>query len=218
MKNYVNFISILVFSFIVIALLVSLPLNAKDFVKGQHYKVLSMPLNEHKGNKKQVTEFFSFYCPGCFRFESVVEQLKKKLPANITFNKNHIEGMPGRDITIEQSLSKALLTANLLQVEEKVSAAIFNYIHVKKAIFNNDKDIENLFRLQGIDGESFNKVFNSFTVKTGVKKMHKQITTLRNQQITKVPTVIVNGKYKVEASAISSPQEYIALVLYLLAL
>ena len=117
---------------------------------------------------------------------------------------------------IEQALSKALLTAKLLKVEDQIAAAIFKYIYVNKATFTNEKDIKNIFLLHGIEEQRFDTVFNSFSVKTGVNKMKKNTETLRNQGISSVPTVIVNGKYKVETGAIKSKEQYIELVLYLL--
>lgn len=46
--------------------------------------------------------------------------------------------------------------------------------------------------------------------------MKNNTEVLRNQGISSVPTVIVNGKYKVETGAIKSKEQYIELVLYLL--
>ncbi|MCJ8294745.1 MAG: thiol:disulfide interchange protein DsbA/DsbL [Colwellia sp.] len=218
MKNNTNFIAVVMSAVVTFSLLASPSLSAADFVKGTHYKELSTPINDHLNSGQEVREFFSFYCPGCYRIEPIITALKTKIPADVTFIKNHIDGMPGRDVAIEQGLSKALLTARLLKIEDKITAAIFKYIQVNKATFSNDKDIKNIFLLQGIDGQRFDEVFNSFSVKTGVKKMNKATEVLRKQGITSVPTAIVNGKYKVETGAIESQQQYIDLVLYLLTL
>lgn len=218
MKNNANFIAVVMFAVVTFSLLASSSLSATNFVKGTHYKELSTPINDKLNSGQEVREFFSFYCPGCYRIEPIITALKIKLPGDVAFIKSHIDGMPGRDVVIEQGLSKALLTAKLLNIEDKITAAIFNYIQVHKASFSNDNDIKNIFLLQGIDGQRFEEVFNSFSVKTGVKKMNKATETLRQQGITSVPTAIVNGKYKVETGAIESQQQYIELVLYLLTL
>ncbi|KGJ97397.1 thiol:disulfide interchange protein DsbA/DsbL [Colwellia psychrerythraea] len=217
MKNNVNFIAVVIFVVATFSLFASQSLSAITFVKGTHYKELTTPINSDNLNK-EVREFFSFYCPGCYRIEPIITALKAELPAEIPFIKNHIDGMPGRDLVIEQGLSRAILTAKLLKLEDQVSAAIFNYIHVNKATFNTNKDIKNIFLLLGVDGQRFDKVFNSFSVKTGVNKMNKATEVLRQQGITSVPTAIVNGKYKVETGALESQQQYIELVLYLLTL
>jgi len=213
MRNQLNFITTSMFAAVVFLLLVSPLSSATSFTKGKHFNELSTPINSNK----EVREFFSFYCPGCYRHEPIVAALKLKLPDGVFLEKNHIDSMPGRELAIEQGLSKALLTAKLLKIEEKVTADIFKYIHVNKATFDSDKDIKNIFLLQGIDEQRFDKVFNSFSVKTGVNKMNKSTEVLRKQGLRSVPTVIVNGRYKVETGQLKSQQEYIDLVLYLLA-
>lgn len=190
--------------------------SATDFVKGTHFNQLSIPIHSNINSVKEVSEFFSFYCPGCYRLEPVIGALKVQLPDNVALTKNHIEGMPGRDVAIEKSLSKAILTAKFFNIEEEITTAIFKYIHVSRAEIRTKKDIKSIFLLQGVDGQRFDEVFDSFGVKTGASKMKKERDILRKQGITSVPTVIVNGKYKVETSAIESKEQYIELVLYLL--
>jgi len=218
MKNIINSNLVIMLALVTFSLFVSPSVSATNFVKGKHYKVLNTPINEQLNSGQEVREFFSFYCPACYRIEPVITALKAKLPADVTLIKNHIDGMPGRDIAIEKALSKAILTAKLLKVEDEIGTAIFKYIQVNKATFSNEKDIKNIFLLQGIEGQRFDKVFNSFSVKAGVNKMNKATEILRKQGITSVPTAIVNGKYKVETGAIESQQQYIELVLYLLTL
>jgi thiol:disulfide interchange protein DsbA len=216
MKNQTNVTTLSMLLIVTFIFLSSAIVSAADFVKGTHYNELSTPIHEQNNSVKEVREFFSFYCPGCYRQEPIFSALKAKIPDNIAFIKNHIDGMPGRETAIEMALSKAVLTAKLLKVEDKITAAIFNYIHVNKASFTHEKDIKNIFLLHDIDEQRFDKVFDSFSVKTGVKKMKKATETLRKQGISSVPTVIVNGKYQVETGSIKSKQEYIDLVLYLL--
>lgn len=190
--------------------------KANNFVEGTHYSELSTTINKRPNSQKEVREFFSFYCPGCYRHEPVISALKAKLPADVPLIKNHIDGMPGRDLVIEQGLSKALITAKILKIEDKITAAIFSYIHVNRSTFSNNEDIKRLFLLNGVDAKRFDKIFNSFSVKTGINKMNKSTKALRNQGVTRVPTIIVNGRYMVETGAIKSKEQYIALVLYLL--
>jgi thiol:disulfide interchange protein DsbA len=216
MKNKTNLTLISTFVFVSCLFLSSAFVSAADFVEGTHYNELTTPINDNLNSTKEVREFFSFYCPACYRHEPIIGELKAKIPDNIALIKNHIDGMPGRDMAIEQALSKALLTAKLLKVEDQIATAIFKYIYVNKATFTNEKDIKNIFLLHGIEEQRFDTVFNSFSVKTGVNKMKKNTETLRNQGISSVPTVIVNGKYKVETGAIKSKEQYIELVLYLL--
>ncbi|NMP32004.1 thiol:disulfide interchange protein DsbA/DsbL [Thalassotalea sp. M1531] len=199
--------------FAVIFLLLPLfPAQAIEFTEGDYYV-------EIKGNvtaQKEITEFFSFYCPACFKQEPFMNQLKIALPEGATFKKNHVDGMPGRNPEIENLLTKALIAAKHLNVEDKIVPAIFNYIHLNKANFSNEKDIKNLFVINDVDGDKFDKVFSSFSVNMGAKKMQKNTENIRSQGFTSVPTLIINGKYKPVTNKIKTMDEYKNLVLFLL--
>ena len=186
--------------------------NAAEFSEGEHYVVV----NGTPTSKPQITEYFSFYCPGCFKQEPLMNELKSSLPAGATFKKNHVDGMSGRNINIEHSLTKALVAADMLKVKAKVVAAIFNTIHVKKGDFSSDNDVRDLFIANGISGEKFDKAFKSFSVNTQAKKMRKNTAALRKQGHTSVPTLIINNKYKPVTKNIKSMAEYKALISYLL--
>jgi len=190
----------------------SFTVQAAEFKEGDHYVEIDGKTTE----KKEVTEFFSFYCPACFRQEGFMNDLKAALPKDAVFKKNHVDGMPGRKFDVENLLTKALITAEYLKVEKQLVPAIFNYIHLDKADFNNEKDIKNLFVVNDVDAEQFDKVFSSFAVNTRARAMQKNTKDVRSQGFTGVPTLIVNGKYKPLTKNIKTVQEYKELVLYLL--
>lgn len=199
----------------VLSILFVLPLfavEAAEFKKGTHFVELSQPINAPKG----VTEFFSFYCPACFKQEPLMNEIKASLPEGFTFRKNHVDNMPGRDLEAERMLTKALITANRLGVADKVVPAIFNYIHVSRAQFTDVKDVKNLFLLADVKGEDFDKAFKSFSTNTQLRKMSKDTQTIRSQGHSSVPTLIINGRYKPVTSSIKSIEEYKQLVLFLL--
>ncbi|KGJ88001.1 thiol:disulfide interchange protein DsbA/DsbL [Thalassotalea sp. ND16A] len=186
--------------------------HAVEFTEGDYY----IEIEGDATKSKEITEFFSFFCPHCFKQEPLMKELIASLPADATFKKNHVDSMPGQNIEIEQALTKALITADILKVKEKIVAAIFQYIHSDKAKFNDEKEIKNLFLINGVDGDQFDKTFASFSVNTQFKKMQKKTKALRQQGIGSVPTLIINGKYKPVTGKIKSMDEYKKLISYLL--
>lgn len=182
------------------------------FQEGSHYQVLKQPV----ANNKEMREFFSFYCPACYRFEPVIEELKGLLPKGVAFKKNHVDSMPGREVEIEQALSKALLVAEELKVDEKLVPAIFHYIHANKANFDNVKDIKNLFLLHGVGRKTFDKAYGNFSVNTKFKQMVSKAKTLRSQGYSGVPTIVIHGKYVPNIKSIKTMDEYKALIQFLL--
>jgi len=197
---------------VITSFLIFSTVQAAEFTEGDHYLKIKGEITE----KKEISEFFSFYCPACFRQEAFMNDLKASLPKGAVFNKNHVNGMSGRKTDIENLLTKALITSEYLQVEEQLVPAIFNYIHLDKADFHNEQDIKNLFLVNGVEAKRFDKVFSSFSVNTRAKVMQKNTEDIRSQGFTGVPTLIVNGKYKPLTKNIKTMQEYKELVLFLL--
>lgn len=200
--------------FLLLVSLFTTHLFAAEFEEGTHYTVLETPLSDKKG----VTEFFSFYCPHCFSQEAFMRDLDASLPDGIKLQKNHVDMMPGRDIAIEQALTKALIVAELLKVKEPVVDAVFRKIHVEKGDFSSIDDIKAVFVSHGVEGDKFDKAMKSFSVVPKAKKMAMKTTELRKQGIGTVPTLIVNGKYYANTRSIKSFDEYKELVLFLVGL
>ncbi len=197
---------------IFIILSFSTVVKASEFTKDDYYIEIEGDITKNK----EITEFFSFYCRHCFKQEPLMNELIAFLPADASFKKNHVDNMPGQNIKIEQALTKALITADILKVKNKIVPAIFKYIHTDKAKFDNEKDIKNLFLINGVDSNKFDKTFASFHVKNQFNKMQKKTKVLRQQGIGSVPTLIINGKYKPVTDNIKSMDEYKKLIIYLL--
>ena len=115
-----------------VILFVSTLANATQFKLGEHYTEVKTPFK----TEKSVIEFFSFYCPHCYKQEPVMKNIIANLPSDVIFKKNHVDGMPGRNLEIEQALTKALITADILKVKQQITPVIFSYIHKNKANFN----------------------------------------------------------------------------------
>ncbi|XOV80100.1 MAG: thiol:disulfide interchange protein DsbA/DsbL [Aestuariibacter sp.] len=193
--------------------LLSLTTIAEEFVVEEHYQVLEQPLND----KVEVREFFSFYCPHCYRQEPIMQTIAQSLPEDVPFKKNHVSGMPGKDVSVEENLTKALLVAEKLDVYDEIVPAIFNYIHQSKANFKNIKDIQNLFVINGVAPDKFASALKSFSIDATHKSMQKMTALLRQQGIPSVPTLIINGRYRPVTQNITSMEQYTALIHFLVA-
>ncbi|MGF1726461.1 thiol:disulfide interchange protein DsbA/DsbL [Photobacterium nomapromontoriensis] len=186
--------------------LLSLSVQAAQFKEGDHYKVLDLP----KSSSPLVTEFFSFYCPACHRFEPMIQQLKKSLPDNAKLQKNHVSFMGG---PMGKSMSKAYATAVVLGVEAKMTPVLFSRIHDMQKPPRNDQELRQIFIDEGVKAEDFDGAFNSFAVNSMVNRFNK---AFQDSGLTGVPAVIVNNKYLVQTGKLRSADEYFELVNYLL--
>ena len=191
---------------------------AANYTEGEHYT----KVNEEFTAKPEVREFFSFYCPHCFQFEPFMAKLKTSIPEDTKFVMNHVDFLRAASPKVQGMLTKAVVVAHQMGVEKKVIGAMFNYIHIQKAVFTSEKDIRNVFVLNGADGEKFDKLMKSFGMVSKAKAMKKQQNYFASKGALKgVPAVIVNGKYRVDAQGLDRnnfEQDYINLVNYLLTL
>ena len=188
-------ISIIVFT------MMSFVASCSEYKEGTHYTEVSVQLT----SKPEVREFFSFYCPHCFKFEPFFADVKKQLPSDITFIRNHVDFLRGASTEIQFMLTKAIVVAQQLNVEELIVSKIFNYIHVQNGSFTSEKDVRNVFVLNGVDGAEFDKLFNSFTTSSKAKQLQKtQEYYSNNKAITGVPATIVNGKYRINIQALKN--------------
>jgi thiol:disulfide interchange protein DsbA len=178
------------------ALILSANVSAIELKEGVHYEVV----NQQSSAKPEIKEFFSFYCPHCHTFEPLAKKLKEgEAEHGYTFKKSHVDFLRAAGPDIQEMLTRALVTAEKLNKPE-VNDAIFDYIHKQRAVFTSEKDVRNLFLVNGVKADEFEKAFNSFSVKTAAVKMKKEQDELsRRRVLTGVPTFIVNGKYKLIA-------------------
>ncbi|MDA0147343.1 thiol:disulfide interchange protein DsbA/DsbL [Vibrio sp. LaRot3] len=190
------------------ALLISFGASATQFEEGTYYTTIKGP----KSKSPTVTEYFSFYCPHCFRFESIVKNLKPTLDPEVTFEKVHVGFMGGE---MAKPMVKAYATIAELQVEERMVPAMFEQIHIKRQPPRTEQELRQVFIDNGVSSTAYDLAYNSKAVEMKMKKYDQKFkkSTLRG-----VPAVVVNDKYIVVADKIQSFDEYNQLVNYLLTL
>ncbi|WP_440054314.1 thiol:disulfide interchange protein DsbA/DsbL [Pseudoalteromonas sp. T1lg65] len=188
--------------------------QAAQFEEGVHYDVIA-----ERGTKSpQVTEYFSFFCPACNAMEGLLVELKPKLDKEVKFKQSHVDFIGSRKPEVQSALATGLAIAEVLPEKDKLVAAVFNHIHGKRASVNELADIKDIFVAQGVDGAKFDKLAQSFAVRTKTSKMQRMQKTMSEKgALTGVPTFIVNGKYKLNLreSGTTKPEQIAALINYL---
>ena len=178
------------------------------FNEGEHYQVLDIPA----ASTPKVTEFFSFYCPYCYRFYSVSLELQKALPEGVKIQKQHISFMGGNMAT---PVSKAFAAMISLDIEDKMTPVLFNQIHNIQKPPSTEEALRQLFLDNGVTEKQYDSAYGSFAVDSMVRRFDKQF---QDSGLTGVPALIVNDRYWVQSQSVSGNKEYIELVNYLLTL
>jgi thiol:disulfide interchange protein DsbA len=199
------------FSILLITLLLPLSVNAADqWQEGKHYKVIS----DKATAKPEVKEFFSFWCPACYRFEPLVKSIKAGIDKDVKFTKVHVNFMQFTGPDVQDDATKAMIIARALKKETELNGAIFNYIHQQKSTVSSLKDLRSVFIINGIEPDDFDKMAKSFSVKSLVNKNNKEIAKFR-KHLNGVPNFIVNGKYQAQFTREMTTDDIVNLIVWL---
>ena len=106
-----------------ITVFLSISAQAVQFTEGDYYTTLDL----EKSSKPTVTEYFSFYCPHCYKFESAIAALKKNIPSTTTFQKVHVAFKGSNNMAVP--MAKAYATMIVLGAEETMIPVMFRQIH-----------------------------------------------------------------------------------------
>ncbi|WP_440054315.1 thiol:disulfide interchange protein DsbA/DsbL [Pseudoalteromonas sp. T1lg65] len=186
---------------------------AADFQDGKHYTTL----NTDASKNPKVTEFFSFYCPHCYRLEPVAKAVEDNLPDGVKFVRSHVNFLGGASAQTQSNLSYAYIIAKQEGKGEQIAQQLFHSIHERRERFLNIDDVKRLLELNGIPKEKFDQAMTSMPVIVAEAEMVQAQQRMSDAGgLNSVPTFIVNDKYKIEIRSLKSQQELNELVAYLL--
>ncbi|MBX8483391.1 thiol:disulfide interchange protein DsbA/DsbL [Pseudomonas cichorii] len=165
---------------------------------GKQYVVLNSAVPVSEPGKIEVVELFWYGCPHCYAFEPTINPWAEKLPEDVNFVR--IPAMFGGAWDAHGQL---FITLDTMGVEHKVHAAVFNAIQKDRKPLTKPEDMADFVATQGIDKAKFLETFNSFAVK-GKIAQYKELA--KKYEVTGVPTMIVNGKYRFDLGSSGGPE------------
>ncbi|MEJ6475995.1 thiol:disulfide interchange protein DsbA/DsbL [Pseudoalteromonas piscicida] len=196
-----------------IALCLPVVAMASDFTEGEHYTTLTT----EQSKDQKVTEFFSFYCPHCFRFEPIAKAIEQNLPEGAHFEKSHVNFLRGVPAETQSNLSYAYIIAEQEGKANLIAEKIFHAIHLEGNKLLEIKDLKTLMELNGISAKQFDQAVTSMPVISAENKMLEAQEKFSDAgALTGVPTFIVNDKYRIEMKGLKSQAQLDELIAYLL--
>ena len=170
-----------------------------QYSEGQHYHRL-VPTQPTVGgaDKVEVAEVFWYGCPHCFNFEPAINTWAESVPANARFIRipavwNPLAKLHGRLYYTEEVLARNEKLADVVGFH----AAVFVEFHRKANRLTSEDAIQKLFERFGVSQDDFLSTWNSFEVN---QKVRVADDLVRRYNVTGVPAVVVNGKYRTGAS------------------
>jgi len=185
---------------------------------GKDYQVLEVQANSESSSetlsksddkKVHVIEFFSYGCPACFLLDDRIEKWRKQDAALIKFERIPVVFHPQWQI-----LAKAFYALESINSEKKVHESLFKAIHEKHIKLSTEDELKQWLGKNGVSQEDFANAFE-FSPVIEAKMVRGQNTAIA-YDITVVPSIVINGKYKTDPSMVDSdPERFMEVIAYL---
>ena len=199
---------------------------APNWIEGVNYFLIvpARPTSLPAG-KVEVTEIFSYACPACNLFVPTMHKLKASLPPNAVLDYLPASFNPSEDWPMFQL---AYFTAQTLGVADQWHDAMFNAVWQSgelavidpasrniKSRLPTIEDAAKFYNAKaGVPVDKFLATSKSFAVDNKVRSAEE---AMQRYRADRTPTIIVNGKYRLQVESAGGPDKVIELVLWLVA-
>ena len=187
-----------VLKFIPFVLMLVFSNNALSLDNTQKYIQISNQ-KQTESDKIVIYEFFWYGCPHCYNLEPTMDRIESSLGKDTVLIK-----IPVALRDTWEAHAKAYYALQQMKLDDDLHEKVFTEIHINNNRLDTKEKLEQFIQEEGFNSKRFSEIFDSFGTDLRVKKASR----LANQyQITSVPTLIINGKYKTSGSLVSSYEE-----------
>jgi thiol:disulfide interchange protein DsbA len=200
--------------------------GAADPVEGVNYFTVEpqQPLNVAAG-MVELTEVFSYGCPACNQYHTLLDQFAATLPHNVMLDYVPVSFSPAEDFPMFQ---RAFYAAQLLGlVNKRTHDAMFDAVwktgqlavvnygteQIKQPAPSITDAAAFYHSTAGVNAATFIATANSFSVDV---KMRQADQYVRNCLVDSTPTMIIDGKYRVSVTSAGGYPELIAVTRFLM--
>lgn len=178
---------------------------AVDPVEGRDYQRINPPVPTSDPAKIVVTQFFSYQCPHCFKFEKPHAAWAATLPADVKAERaavsiGHAGWVPA---------ARAFYALSAMRKVPAIDDAFFGAIHRQRLGLTDDAGIAAWIAKQGIDRAEFEKMSGSFGVQLQMRRAEE---LSRKVRLPSVPALLVDGRYLVPVSDDGDFRDQLAVV------
>ena len=178
------------------------------YQEGLHYTKFPTAFPTNNDEQVIVYEFFGYTCPHCANFQPYVDSWLDKKPKNVKLVRVPALLQPGWDV-----YAKVYYTAESMGLVEKTHKALFDAIHKQRKRMRTIEEVAQWYADEfGVDKDKFLSTSKSFMIDS---KMRQSNNMMRKMDIRSTPTIIVNGKYKLNGKAVGGVKGMLDLASYL---
>jgi thiol:disulfide interchange protein DsbA len=151
---------------------------------------LDVPQQQEAKGKMEVIEFFSWACPHCYEFSSLLNRWLATMPKDAVFRRVPVSfGHPEWD-TLVRAYYALQSTGDLARLDSQ----IFEAIHRDHVSLFDEPSITAWVGKHNVNVAEFTKAFNGFGVGTSVGQAEQ--ATMR-YRVSGIPTIAIGGRYTV---------------------
>ena len=192
---------------LVLAFFLPFMAQAEDFKEGVHYVKLDTPVRTLDASRVEVVEMFGYPCPHCNAFEPFIKNWEHKINSDVNFVR--IPVVFGRSW---EPMARAFYASELNKTLDKTHEATFHAVHVERRRLAGKEAFAEFYAGLGVDRTKFEKLYNSFAVNTKMKQGDAKVGAYG---VTGVPSMVVNGKYRVTGQMAGGNANMLKVVDYL---
>lgn len=195
------------------------------WVEGKDYELIE-PTQPKLTNtdKIEVVEVFSYGCPACNAYHGTMNALVKDMPSDAVVAFLPASFMPQENWV---TLQRAYLTAQVFGVADKANDAMYAAVWNTRELSSENpngsglkpkealptiEDMAKVYAKFGVDPKEFVATASSFTINTKMKRADELI---KAYGVEGTPTLIIDGKYRVNPLKLGDLSKSIALTKWL---
>jgi thiol:disulfide interchange protein DsbA len=180
-------------------------LAALGYREGTHFVRLSPVQPTSTGPEQvEVAEFFMYSCIHCYNFEPYVTQWLEQKADYVNFVR-----VPTVWNQVVRLHAQAFYAAEALGKGEQMHTPFFREMHVTNNYLQSEDAMADFFGRFDVSQEDFESAFNSFAVHT---KLQRADELARRYGVDSTPTIVINGKYRTNASMAGGYPELLELI------
>jgi len=185
-------------------------LHAQEFVEGTHYQRIEGPASTID-DRVEVIEAFAYPCGACRNFLPHITSWEEAIPDYVDFQRRPVPLQQGWEVFV-----MGYYTAKVMGLDmHDAHSAIFRAIHDERRRIGNLEDLAEIYA-ENTDAseESFVNTAGSFAVDS---QMRKNRSDLVKFGVRSTPTMVVQGKWRINPGAFDSYEQMLAAVDFLVA-
>jgi thiol:disulfide interchange protein DsbA len=164
--------------------------RAQEPRRGSEYTVLAVEQPVEAQGKIEVTEFFWYGCPTCYKFEPLLEAWVKKLPADAQFRR-----VPAVFSERWARDASVYYTFEALGLVERLHGPFFDAIHRDRLQPEKPEALGEWLERNKVDRKRFDEAVKSFGVQSKVRRAAQMSGAYK---LEGVPTLAVHGRYTIQ--------------------